>query len=203
MPRHPTSFENYRRFVEYRNRIRNYQPGPDEDLVNLQFQDGVDLDAFGFRPALPGPYNYTPAEFSSHYLHVDLPPGSTSFVDDLTVPRNLLNIPEEFGAFEAPEVGAVTGVEAGAAVEAGPLGAVAFSAGSFVAYSTKHHEFPGEVLLSSFQPGGVLGNGALKAGQAIFQQFASPKQVQPAPPQAGVAPKVNDGWGNTLNYKGS
>lgn len=184
MPRHPTSFENYQRFIEYRNRVQNFENTPVEEAVNAGFRNGsTDLDAFEFRPALPGPYNYTPAEFSTHYLHVDLPPGATSYIDDLTVPRNLLNIPEEFGAFDtvAPETAALVAGES--TVEFGPEVAIPASALAYLAF-----KYPGLTKKAFTRVVGttLLGNGAyegLKAGAEIFGSIG--RKVHRAPAVAG------------------
>lgn len=199
MPRHPNYFENYRRYIEYRNRVNNYEFTPVEQAVNRRFLDGSsDLDAFGFRPELPGPFNYTPAEYSSHYLQVDLAPGTTSFIDDLTVPRNLLDLPEEFGAYASatPESAALAAGESTA--EFGPEVAIPASA---VAYLAVTHPGVAKRVVRDVIGQTLLGYGpytALKAGEKFFTQYGS-AQVQPSPPQAGGSPYdwSQDNHGNT------
>lgn len=188
MPSHPNYFENYRRYIAYRDRVNNYEFTPVEQAVNRRFLNGTsDLDAFSFRPPLPGPFNYTPAEYSSHYLQVDLAPGTTSFIDDLTVPRNLLNLPEEFGAYASatPESAALAAGESTA--EFGPEIAIPLSGLTYFAFA---HPDITKRAVENVIGNTLLGNGAyegLKAGEKFIESF-SRTQVQPAPLQAGGAP---------------
>lgn len=183
MPRHPTSFENYARYSEYRRRVTGGRAALTEE--------GSDLGADFFRPALPGPFNYTPEEFSNHFLQVD-PLPRFSIGDDLTIPRNLLQLPEE-GIYTS--AGADLSAESAALAvgadtsEFGPEIAIPASLTAYLAYT--HPDISRRVLkalISSQVPLGFHGAQAIEEYlQKKFQKHAAgqtPHQETYTDPQA-------------------